>query len=80
MSILFHLKKFIDPKNAEEKREQENSSRMDDLLGAAEGPGIPEVEVPDAAQPTYVCQHCGFTSEKKNYCGECLTFMEVARD
>ena len=79
MSILFHLKKFVDPKNAEEKQDQENSSRQDDLMGMAEGEG-PQVDVPEATQPTYVCQHCGFTSEKKNYCGDCLTFMEVARD
>ena len=79
MSILFHLKKFVDPKNSEERQDQENSSRQDDLLGVANGEG-PPVEVPEVAATTYVCQHCGFTSEKKNYCSDCLTFMEVARD
>lgn len=79
MSILFQLKKIFDPTKHREEKEDLENNRVDRPTGLAEGDGMELDLPPEKSATTYECQHCGFTSEKKNYCGDCLTFMQEVR-
>lgn len=75
MSLLWQLKKVFDPTKQKEEDEDLKNNRVDNPLGLAEGDGD-DVELPETGPSSWECPHCGFTSTEKNYCSDCLVFME----